>query len=861
MTYGVRRWTLLAFVMLVWWVAQPTQTYAVDKVDCPAARLTKANVDTALFFNQRHRDFVEVRQKTIIEVPERKWPLAGHLTLSVDSFKFRHAMYCLLHGNGKPRKGFEGWHPEWQSSNSRSGKDKGKDLVTVQYESWNLINDPGEYEVGPWAVKVGSGTWESTLRTQGALSGASWKKIAVDPGSLEISDAPPASSADEESGREWNGHKPDRIKVTLVPPRAPALASSRQVAWAGYLGVVSWWVCASIVIAVSAWKFLKRMQSAGSPEKDASRVLAFTAFQWAGLSAALGLTLLLLLRPSSNLNSWRALIGISSGLALVLLARPWLPLGKYSDDGDRALKRKAVIVSASAVALFGLLVILAPHLFGLPSNLIPKDPPPVLGIAGLALLDLCLLWLWLTAMVAWAWRFAREGKLGASASETKPEHPQSSRGSEPRYPLRPIAAIGAALAVVAAVVVVCRVLSFELFWKRASWMREATALFGADHRSALGRQLADFASMGPQWAYAYTWVLAGIALVALLHFSSQTETEKSLEPKGVDLLLVTAVFAIVVALRGSAFAGSVAAVYGLWVPLNMAALYGLVKAGRIWSVLSRVDRKTENRCVVAELSDPGKHKRLLDDAHRCRDLLHRLRLVDHGREEESARGNLERELRSLHQWRPNGCLHDCLPDPVSVVDVALSWGPNRHWWDNGVNAARWAAIFGILPSMVVAGYEKLYGANHWTFTLNLPTGIPDTAGKFLAQEISFAGAGLVLGTLWRVLPGERGPVRAFNLFIAWLVPIGVIAGLIPNMGGTELGLAVLNVVLMLMVLTLTGMWMDTDTFSRERSYKTRRLGLLTSVYQVHGLSGQIAFLIAQLATAVTIWHQIVTAPK
>ncbi|MFE0191743.1 DUF6185 family protein [Streptomyces sp. NPDC058989] len=852
---------------LVWGVAQPAQTHAADRVDCPATPLTKANIDSTLVFNQRHRDFVEVRQKTIIEVPKWKWRLAHHLTLSVDSAKFRHAMYCLLHGNSKPQKGFERWHPEWQSDNSRAGKDKAKGLVAVQYESWNLINDPGEYEVGPWAVEVGRGDWLSTLRLHGALSGASWKRVKVHPGNLEISDATPVSIAHGDRSREWNGDKPDRIRVTLVPPRAPALAPSGHVAWVGYLGVVSWWVCASIVIAVSAWKFLRRPPPASDDVKVASRVLAFTAWQWAALSAALGLTLLLVLRPSPGLNSWRALVVISSGLALVLLARPWLPLGHDANDRESVLKRKVVVASSSAVALFGLLVILAPHLFGLPSNLIPKGPPPRLGIAGLVVLDLCTLWLWLTAMVAWAWRFAREGKLGASASkgasasEEEAELPPTSSGSEPRDPLRPIAAIGAALAVIAAIVVVCRVLSFELSWKRASWMSEATALFGADHRSALGRQLADFASMGPQWLYAYTWVLTGVALVALLRFSSQTGAEKTLGPNGVDLLLVTAVFAIVVASRGSTFPGSVAAVYGLWVPLNMVALYGLVKAGRRWSVLSRVDRKTEKRCLAAVLSDAAQYKRLLDEAHRCRDVLHRLRLVDHGKAEEATREKLEGELRSLHRWRPTRCPHECLPDSVSVVDVALSWGPHSDWWDNGVNAARWSAIFGIIPSMVVAGYEKLYGANHGTFTLNLPTGIPDTFGKFLAQEISFAGAGLVLGTLWRVLPGERGPVRAFNLFIAWLVPIGVIAVLIPNMGGTELGLAVLNVILMLMVLTLTGMWMDTDTFSRERHYKTKRLGLLTSIYQVHGLSGQIAFLIAQLATAVTIWHHIVTTSK
>ncbi|MFI0713048.1 DUF6185 family protein [Streptomyces inhibens] len=855
------RWILLVFVTLGWWAAQPTQTHAADTADCPATQLTKANVNSSITFSQRYRDFVEVHQETTIKVPERQWPLAGDLTLSENTPKYRNAMYCLLRGNAKAQTRFEEWHPEWPSSSSWATKVKG--LVTVQYESWNLIDGPGEFEVGPWEVKATPDEWRAALHSQGALSGASREKIKVDPGGLKISDAPGAASENKDSSRVrvWNGNGPD-IEVKLVSPRRSALGSSRGVSWISYLGVVSWWVCASVVIAVSAWKFLARMRAADDPERAASRVLAFTAFQWAGLSVFLGLTLLLLLHPSPGVNRWRALIGILSGLALVLLARPWLPSAQDSDDSQRIPKRRVMVFVASAVAGAGLLVILAPHLFGLPSNLMPKASTPASGIAWLALLDVFMLFLWLAAVVAWAWRFAREGKLGESSGGTKSEYPESSSGSERDHPLRPVAAIGVALAVAAVMVVFCRALSFELFWKRANRMGEATALFGADHGSALGRQLADFASRGPQWAYAYTWVLTGIALLALLHISSGNEREKPLGPKGVDLLLVAAVFAIVVALRGTAFfAGRVAEVYALWVPLNMVALYAMVKAGRRWSVLSRVDRQAETHCVVAELSDPEKHERLLDDAHRCRDLLRRLHLVDHGHAKEATRRSLEKQLHLLHHWRPTRCRHDCLPDTVSVVDVALSWGPRQHWWDNGLNAARWASIFGILPSMVTAWYENAYGAKHWTFTISLPTGIPDTVGSFLAREISFAGAGLVLGALWRVLPGERGPVRAFNLFIAWLVPIGAIALLNTGIDRRELGLAVLNIVLMLMVLTLTSMWMDTDTFRRERHYKTRRLGLLTSVYQAHGLSGQVAFLIAQLATAVTIWRQIVTVWK
>ncbi len=856
------RWIALASATIGWWVAQPAQAQATDRAYCPEIRQPeKTVVKYNLLFDQRHADFVKVQQVTSVEISERQWDFANALTLSADSSEHRDAMQCLLREGRKSKKKFNQWHPEWQSISSQATKEK--DLVTLRYESWNLISSPGEFEVGPWTVMVGRGKdWEAVLRSPDALKGASRKTVEVKSGGLEISGAPGASSASKAS-RVWamNGSS---AEVKIVPPRNLSSVLSRRDSWIESLGVVSWWICSSAVIALSVWPFLEKKavgsdkKAVGNPKKAAARVLATTALQWAGLSAALGLTLLLVLQPSPGANRWRALVGITSGLALVLLARPWLPLSQASGGSQNGLKRRIVVVAASAAAAIGLLVIVAPQLFGLPSNLMPAAQPPLPGIVGLVLLDMSVLWLWFTAMAAWGWRFAREGRLG------KP-----SIGNEPGHHLRNIMVIGAVLAVAAAMVVVCYALSFELRWERANWIGGASALFDNTRGSALSQQLAELSSVGPLWAYAHTWVLTGVALVALLHISSRLKPQKnSLGPKGWDLLLVTAVFAIVT-LRGVKFAGSSSEVYGLWLPLNMVALYAMVKAGRRWSVLGRMDREVK-KCmaeeavekesyVAAELGTRAGHRRLMDESRRCRDLLHRLHLVDQGRAEGVTRRDLEEQLSALHHWRPTKCSRDCLPDPVSVVDVALSWGPRRRWWKNAIKAARWAAIFGIVPSMVTAWYENAYDIEHWTFTLDAPTGIPDMLWEFARQEIFFAGAGLVLGALWRVLPGERGPVRAFNLFIAWLVPIAVLAMLNHSIDRKALGLAVLNVVLMLMVLTLTSMWMDTETFSRERPYWTKRLGLLASVYQVHGLSGQLAFLVVQVAAAVTIWRQIVTA--
>ncbi|MFQ6194264.1 DUF6185 family protein [Streptomyces sp. NPDC000405] len=849
-----RKAAALALAAFVWWTAQPAQAQAraAESAACPAIRQPeKLALHYELTFDQRHIDFVKVHQLTSIDIPAEQWPLANDLTLSADSAKYRNAMRCLLYGNTGTKK-FDEWYPEWHDV-SEATEQQG--VVAVRYESWNLVNNNvGQFEVGPWTIDTKPPKeWKVALHSPDVLSKISRRTVEINPGGLEINEAAEASTANK-THRLWTPPGPD-TEVSIARPKQLTPSSDRGSLIA-YLGITSWWIFGSALIALSAWRRKKN-----GDDKADTRTLANTALQWAGLSAALALALALLLQLYPTTSRWRALIGISSGLALVLLAQPWLPLVENSHDSKKEpTTRRTVFAFAFAATAIGLLVIVSPQLFDLSSKLMPTASTPPLAIAGLALLEASMLWLWFTAMTAWAWRFAREGKLGCSPSENG--------RNEPGHHLRRITVTGAALAVVAALVVLCHALSFNSRWQRANWLGKADALFGNDYTDILGRQLADFPSFGPLWTYTHTSVLTVIALVALLHLSPRAGSGvKSLGPTGVDLLLVAAVFAVVT-LPMSKFAGSAASLYGLWLPLNMLALYVLVKAGRRWSMLGRVDRKARRclaanaakgeSCVAAELSTEKRHELLMGDARRCRELLHRLHLVDRGHAESDQRRTLENELSELHHWRPAGCDRDCLPDPVSVVDVALCWGPHPRWWRNALDAARWAAVFGILPSAVTVWYENANDLDHWAFTLDQPTSIPDMLWRFLTLEISFVGAGLVLGALWRVLPGEHGPVRALSLFVAWLVPIGVVVAINHGIDRRAVGVALLNIILMLMVLTMTSMWMDTDTFSRERPYWTKRLSLLASIYQVHGLSGQIAFLVMQAAAAVTIWRQIAT---
>lgn len=118
-------------------------------------------------------------------------------------------------------------------------------------------------------------------------------------------------------------------------------------------------------------------------------------------------------------------------------------------------------------------------------------------------------------------------------------------------------------------------------------------------------------------------------------------------------------------------------------------------------------------------------------------------------------------------------------------------------------------------------------------------------------QIGYAAAGFLLGALWQELPGRRGPSKAIPLAVAYAAPIGLFA--LGNWGldeeQTSLALAA---VAMLLILTLTGVMMDLETFSGERPYWHSRLSLLRSIYQIRYISVQLAWILAQAAAIATI---------
>lgn len=111
-------------------------------------------------------------------------------------------------------------------------------------------------------------------------------------------------------------------------------------------------------------------------------------------------------------------------------------------------------------------------------------------------------------------------------------------------------------------------------------------------------------------------------------------------------------------------------------------------------------------------------------------------------------------------------------------------------------------------------------------------------------------------SLWRLLPGRRGPARVLGFALAYALPIGLdaLALLAADEGHGE---AALDVSLTLLILTVTALAMDLETCRGEPRYWPSRLSLLPSVYQMRYLALQAAYRIAQIVAAITIWQFVI----
>ncbi|MFJ4951171.1 DUF6185 family protein [Streptomyces sp. NPDC088760] len=866
-----RWWRLLSLFVLVAWVWAACGTAHARQrdasTDCMSDGLKGSTVEATLRLKQHRRSVPMLTSDMTVQVP-RQWPLARELTFSKNSEQYQLAMRCLLLGDETP-----GSRSEWRPHEPEvTATDSG---VKVHYVAYNWIAEQRPVLAGPWKIIPAKNTWMIYLLPP-TLQTIRWEQIEIDLGGLDFNDLAQRASYSTENQVVWRNKLPEVVQVEVDPPwqrRLPVMLGHSPWATAG---IASWWVCASILMAVAAIRarradatavreagrqppggeVTQRPTVGGSDaETRGNSSLTRILLEWAGLSAGVALALLLYV-PRQNFSPRSgALLYIPAGVALILAARPWSPGVSPTAPGDapgkparpadiRRRQALAVVVTACAVAVIGLLVIPAHEVFGLPGSLDPRTTTR-LGRTGLALLGVVTVLLWLAAMVAWAWRFAREGGLLRERWTRQWD----------QAPAQCVFIIGCLLANITMALFACAWWVNKRRWKRTNWLVEQN--IPHNYNKSLSNLFERFSYTDLRWIFAYSWVLTGVALLALLRFRNRPPRAHgrrryerfALAPSKPDILLITSLFAFFVGVRAAKLAGA-SGLYGFWLGLNVLALYGVLSLGRRWSVLSRMG---ERFCTV-RLGTEQHRSELLEKSHQYRNVNHQMQLLNRGHADGATCEQLEEKLHQLHQWLVSACEGVDPPEHISVLDIALAWGPEGRWWSNAVRAGRLAFWFGTPATALLLYYQAQdpYGRQS---VLDSPTGLPEFAANLILYQMAWTVGGFTLGALWRLLPGRRSQMRAWILAAAYGFPTVLAAALVKVMD-TDPRPLLLYAALLLVVLTLTSVWMDMATFREERQYWPSRFALLLSVYQMRGLSGQITWVVAQVGAVVTIFANL-----
>ncbi|QNS08423.1 DUF6185 family protein [Streptomyces xanthii] len=663
------------------------------------------------------------------------------------------------------------------------------------------------------------------------------------PGSSSIVEATPRPTADDKNGLVWRpkaGRQMPKVSVVFDPPWARSWAAQQdrlRFVMANNL-ILPWLLSAAAVLLIA---FRRTRRSGPLPVQEKARVR--TAAVWAGICI-----LLSLLGTGDNVFYETMRRHVPEGLwadrqahhaLLINLALGWILLAF-------GVPRRFTIWAAGAVlTLPGVAVAVWPEFFGLTEHtFLPVDAPDHAVIALFVAVG-CVLAVLLLGSVAAVWRMAQLVGLvpprSAAPGAVSTERELSLRWTAP---LLVVAVAGLGL---------CRAAASELSWQRTSWLSaQVDPEYGKAHLDALRRDLTWFSVQSQDWWTGYIWwLISGLVVLGVLRERANKAALAAHEPDRLDEFWMLPLFPLLVGPALGVFAGSWA-LYGLWFFLYLGALAAVLRLCRGRTVLDRPLQRSREPLRAGE--PLSRRTELLDRARRFREIHAKLRRLDQGQSDDEAlnRRSHERELRNMHRWRASDGTADRLPSDVSVVDLALALGPNDNWWANGVRAARTAAIVGLPASGLLLWADYLKG-EFLTQTLYSQFGWVDTALSAGYWEIMWAAAGFLLGALWRRLPGRRGPVRALPLVAAFALPMGMdsIGNAITGEGQANLALYVVS---MLLVLTVTGIMLDLNTFRGERRYWQSRLGLLLSIYQIRYFSLQVAYLLAQLLALLTLWQ-------
>ncbi|MBM9617633.1 DUF6185 family protein [Streptomyces zhihengii] len=795
----------LVFVVLVtvmcWTTVSGTALGAANdrterpRADCAVTGLSSARATASLRLSHHGRTHSKAESTVTLRVPA-SWPLAADLLLSKKSAAYRHALRCLLRGEPAGQGRAAG---TWGHSSVRITSGDAEFRVRLRADAWI---DERRVVLGPWRIDVGLTRWTMRFSSPSALRSAHWDTVEMDPGTPGVEWARPMPSAGTGAhALVWKSPatsalSSDQIQVRTAPPwqRAWAARDGRDLNNISALGNVLW-MAGATALALTAVR-RARARPAGTPassdEEDAMRRLG----EWAPLSLALG-TLGMLQFGSAAQDVVRGTtVSAVTGLVLAVLCRRGAVLPAVTGAlGAAAVASSFLPSSVWALALTGVLA--------------------------------------LTAMSCGA--LAWVGQL-----------------LPVRRPVR-LRVLLPSSVTLAAALVGCHVWMSDRAWGRVSWLGDPTTPEHAQKfESHLVGGLQEFASDGARWLMDYGFAVAPLAALALLRARGTSPSTSQTAPGPPDILLMLLLYTSVVTPAVAYYLNNGALTW-IGIVLDVVVLRLLLLVGDRRATLAQ--RLETSGRPLRELFDESHRADFLARARQYRELHAGLRRLDGGQSDETTvtRAAVERRLRRMHQWRnsraSSGPAADRLPSRVTVVDIVLAWGPKATWWENGRQAAACAAVLAAPASILMVWRGWIANGSWETSTW----GAAESAFALLLWMLGWTGAGFLLGALWRLLPGRRGPARALWFTLAYALPTVLDAG-----GRTlmdeGLGDMAFDVSLTLLILTLTALAMDVETFRSERRYWPSRLSLLLSVYQLRYLALQAAYLIAQVVAAITIWQ-------
>lgn len=840
----MRKFLLPVFVLglIVLFVSTGAGTASAEEADrCESRALRDAEVTSSVRIKHDGEDYTRAEADMVVEVP-KSWPLSDDLLLNGDAAAYRSAMRCLVHDtyDDYPYRDTE-WRP-WPPRVTVGAK-----TITVKYRAVSSVDSLTDRWFGPWRITPGKRLWTLSLERPPALARSWWREISVDLGNRGARDIWPMPTKGSANELTWTWAKSDMpmpaLWVRMQPPAAKALTLRWEEGAPWYLVRSVTWVSWDLVLFPVALLLIRRLSRSPAPTLQTPAEVATrrNLLLWVWLMFVMSLLFELaddLPRMStwwdSHRVAWNLALGAGFGIVPSLFGRPQV----------------SARVAVAVAGVYPVVVAARPGWFGLPGDfwLDQMITDEVLraqrtgGFWWLALACACVAFVWMVGGVS-ALRRIRAGADVQNAA-TPP------RGTFPWWVL-PVCAVGAV------VLPALALWATHNSWSQTTWLSTRDDFWELWRFVYHYNELAWFPSYMPLWWFVTVcwWYGLTAALLAVLAARAAAPHDEPVAPEGTTLL--------VLALFSFQFVWPVPGWYvGLWlspitVPVTLLTGFLLLAVGRRRAVLWQKPLPDKPDKLLRHAIRESDRSWLIESARTYRDLHSRLRRLEQG-DPEGRRQQMEQDLDALHHWNPPGATVPFagvrLPESVDVVELALAWGPRATWWQNACRAALLTALIAV-PANAVSFWADNIRGSLWDSVTRDRLGIVGLLANAASLELWAAALGFVLGALWRVLPGRRGPAKALGLFLVYAVPVAA-HWILTRATGQAFGTWALDLALTLLVLTVTGVVMDIDTFRQEGIYWPTKASLLLSIYQLRTASVQLAFLVAQVVALVGVWQQL-----